>query len=40
MKEKVGHAIGNEKMEVEGKAKHLEGELQHKTGEVKQVIGQ
>ena len=40
VKEKVGHAVGNEKMETEGKAKHLEGEVQHKVGEAKKVVGQ
>ena len=40
VKETVGHAVGNERLEAEGKAKHFEGQVEVKTGEVKQVFGQ
>jgi uncharacterized protein YjbJ (UPF0337 family) len=39
IKETVGHAIGNEQMEAEGKAKNLEGKVEHKVGEIKEVFG-
>jgi uncharacterized protein YjbJ (UPF0337 family) len=40
IKETVGHAIGNEHMEAEGKAKNLEGKVEHKIGEIKKVFGE
>jgi uncharacterized protein YjbJ (UPF0337 family) len=39
IKETVGHAIGNEQMEAEGKAKNFEGKVEHKVGEVKAAVG-
>ncbi len=39
VKETVGHAVGNEKMEAEGKAENFDGKVQKKVGEIKAVVG-
>jgi len=38
MKEGVGKAIGNEKMQVEGAAQQVKGKTQQKVGEAKEVV--
>jgi uncharacterized protein YjbJ (UPF0337 family) len=37
--EAVGHAVGNEKVEKDGKQEKIEGQIQRKVGEVKTVFG-
>ncbi|SDR73523.1 CsbD family protein [Opitutus sp. GAS368] len=39
IKEAVGKAVGNPRLEAEGKADKIEGQVQKKIGEIKQVLG-
>ena len=39
IKEAAGKAVGNPRLEAEGKADKIEGQIQKKIGEIKQVLG-
>jgi uncharacterized protein YjbJ (UPF0337 family) len=39
IKEGVGKAVGNERLQAEGKADQVEGAVQKKAGDVKKVFG-
>ncbi len=39
IKETVGKAVGNPRLESDGKAEKVEGQVQHKIGEIKKVLG-
>lgn len=39
IKETVGKAVGNRRLQAEGEDEHLEGKVQEKVGEIKKVVG-
>lgn len=39
LKEGVGKAVGNERLQAEGEVEQAEGKIQKKTGDVKKVFG-
>lgn len=39
IKEATGKAVGNPRLEAEGKADKIEGQVQKKVGEIKKVLG-
>ena len=39
IKEAAGRAVGNPRLEAEGKADKIEGQVQTKVGEIKKVLG-
>jgi uncharacterized protein YjbJ (UPF0337 family) len=39
IKEAAGKAVGNPRLEAEGKADKIEGQIQQKVGEIKKVLG-
>jgi uncharacterized protein YjbJ (UPF0337 family) len=39
VKEVTGKAVGNDRLQADGKAEKVEGQVQKKVGEIKQVLG-